>query len=78
MWFYFVMEAVFWVFAIMGFVELLVKISSLFFVYGKSEVDDVSILISVSGKEERLEYILRSFQRIWRGCIRKKEEPISI
>lgn len=72
MWFYIVMEAVFWVFAIMGFVELLVKISSLFFVYGKSEVDDVSILISVSGKEERLEYILRSFQTNLEGLHTKK------
>lgn len=62
MWFNIILEACFWVFAIMGFVELLVKISSLFFVYGKSEVEDVSVIISVKGKEERLEYILRSVE----------------
>jgi hypothetical protein len=66
------MEACFWVFAIMGFVELLVKIASLFFVYGKSELEDVSILISVSEKEERLEYILRSLQNNLEGLRTKR------
>lgn len=72
MWFYIIIEAFFWVFAIMGLVELLVKISSLFFVYGKSRVDDVSIIISVSGKEDKLEYIIRSLESNLEGLHTKR------
>ena len=72
MWFYVVLEAVFWVLAIMGFVELVVRLSSLFFVYGKSPVNDVSVFVSVSGGQERLEYILRSLQSNLEGLYTKQ------
>jgi len=60
MWFYIIAESVFWVFAIMGFIELLQRISNGFFVYGRNRLEDISVYVTIRRREDKAEYILRS------------------
>jgi cellulose synthase/poly-beta-1,6-N-acetylglucosamine synthase-like glycosyltransferase len=75
MWFYIFVEALFWVFAIMGFIELLQKISNQFYVYGKNKLEDISVVVTVRRREDKIEYILRSLLVQLEGIATRRGQP---
>ncbi len=69
---YIIGEAFIWLFAIVGFVEIINKVGDMIFIQGKSEIEELMIFVKVKNEEGRLEYIIRAIDRKLDGIETKR------